>query len=303
MEFRHLRSFTAVAETLNFRRAAESLHVSAPALSKQIRLLEESVGTRLFERSTASVRLTPAGGVFLGHARDLLARAQHAVDLTREAASGQPGQLLIGNWGGLVIGEFLPKCMSGFSRRFPESRFVPIDFGATDPVAALLREEIDLGLIPVIEPFVFPSGISRLSAISAPLYLMVAAEHQLARRKAVSPNEFIGEHLAFRKGSRVSLHAYNVRYALLRRGYTVRRWEELVGWDSVRALVASGRAMTLVSSLTGKSNTDDVVLVPLRGVTIQVDFTAIWRSHETSPLVLNFLRTIEQQSALLRRHH
>ena len=82
MEFRHLIYFVAVAERLNFSRAAEELHVAQPAISQQIRALEHELGTRLFDRAGKRIALTEAGQAFLPHARRILAAveaAQHEV--------------------------------------------------------------------------------------------------------------------------------------------------------------------------------------------------------------------------------
>src|SRR5262245_39696564 len=90
MELRHLRYFIAVAEELNFSRAAERLHVSQPPLSQQIKQLEEEVKARLLDRSTRWVRLTRAGRLFLEHARQILAHVESAVLSAREGAA-RPG--------------------------------------------------------------------------------------------------------------------------------------------------------------------------------------------------------------------
>jgi DNA-binding transcriptional LysR family regulator len=84
MELRHLRYFVAVAEELNFSRAAERLHVSQPPLSQQVKQLEEEVAVQLLERNTRWVRLTSAGRLFLEHARLVLAQVDGAVLAARE---------------------------------------------------------------------------------------------------------------------------------------------------------------------------------------------------------------------------
>lgn len=91
MELRHLRYFVAVGEDLNFRKAAQRLNISRPALSKQIKDLEDEIAVRLLDRDTVSVALTKAGEVFLEDAIKLLNLAEQAIERANEAQSGHRG--------------------------------------------------------------------------------------------------------------------------------------------------------------------------------------------------------------------
>src|SRR5215831_14068876 len=113
MELRHLRSFLAVAETLNFRRAAERLHVAQPALSIQIKSLERELSVRLFERSTRAVTLTQAGRILLEDARVLVSGAHQAEQRVRKADQGLVGTLRLG-----VLSATATTWLAGILRRF-----------------------------------------------------------------------------------------------------------------------------------------------------------------------------------------
>src|SRR5437762_6526946 len=118
MEFRHLRYFAAVADTLNFGRAAVRLHISQPPLSRQIRAVEEEMGTRLFTRSTRGVRLTAAGRALLPEARRLLREADALVDGARHLAEGGVGTLRLG-FISTASYNVLPRVLPEFHRRRP----------------------------------------------------------------------------------------------------------------------------------------------------------------------------------------
>src|SRR5271167_2639368 len=107
MELRHLRYFVAVAEAENVTRAATKLHVSQPALSRQIHDLEEEIGFPLFERSAKSVRLTDAGRLFLNEARAVIERAELAVKNARAVAGGIRGEIHVGYAPSLTV-QILP---------------------------------------------------------------------------------------------------------------------------------------------------------------------------------------------------
>jgi DNA-binding transcriptional LysR family regulator len=110
IEFRHLRSFQAVADHLNFHRAAAALHLTQPALSRQIKQLEEAVGCPLFLRDTKSVQLTAAGSYLQRHAAALLDSASRLLKETREAAEGKRGTLALG-YTEAVMASFLPEVL------------------------------------------------------------------------------------------------------------------------------------------------------------------------------------------------
>jgi len=95
VEHRHLHYFTAVAEELNFSRAADRLHMAQPPLSVAIRKLERELGTELLMRTTREVRLTDAGAMFLAGARRVLEELEQTVQATRRAAAGELGSLRI----------------------------------------------------------------------------------------------------------------------------------------------------------------------------------------------------------------
>ena len=113
MEFRHLRYFIAVAEELHFGRAAARLHIAQPALSRQIRQLEEELSVPLFHRIKRRVQLTDAGQVFLGEARRMLAQEQHAVRAVQRAHRGEIGQLSVGFLAAATVG-ILPDMLRVF---------------------------------------------------------------------------------------------------------------------------------------------------------------------------------------------
>ena len=113
MELRHLRYFIGVAEEENVSRAALKLHVSQPALSRQIRDLEEELGFSLLERSAKSVRLTEAGRTFLIEARAVLQRAEDAVKTARSIATGGRGELHVG-YAPSLTARILPPALRAF---------------------------------------------------------------------------------------------------------------------------------------------------------------------------------------------
>ncbi|XYD12329.1 LysR family transcriptional regulator (plasmid) [Methylobacterium sp. NMS12] len=146
MELRHLRYFAAVAEHLSFTAAAQSLGVSQPPLSQQIRDLEVEIGVNLFERSSRRVVLTAAGEDFLGNARAVLAQVADAVDRARTIGTGTAGILNIGMTSSVLAGP------AGCLIRAFEQRFRAVDvriheMAPADQIAALKANRTDLSFL------------------------------------------------------------------------------------------------------------------------------------------------------------
>src|SRR5438876_12055666 len=118
VELRHLRYFVAVAQEENVSRAALKLHVSQPALSRQIRDLEDELGFLLLERSAKSVRLTEAGRAFLLEARAVLQRAEDAVKAARAIATGGSGEIHVG-YAPSLTARILPQTLRAFQAELP----------------------------------------------------------------------------------------------------------------------------------------------------------------------------------------
>ncbi|MCB1491215.1 MAG: LysR family transcriptional regulator, partial [Rhodobiaceae bacterium] len=134
-ELNQLRCFVAVAEELNFRRAAERLAMTQPPLSRQIKLLEHGIGLTLLERSNRAVRLTPAGESFLVSATDLLQRAEHAVLTARQAERGEIGAIAMGFVPSAAL-EFVPRIVDAMSEKLPQVSFNPTEMMSYEIVEA-----------------------------------------------------------------------------------------------------------------------------------------------------------------------
>jgi DNA-binding transcriptional LysR family regulator len=194
MELRHLRYFVNVAEMENVSRAALKLHISQPALSAQIRDLEDEIGFQLLERTAKSVRLTKAGRAFLDEARAVLQRADEAVKKTRAIAAAEPSELHIG-YTPAPFAEILPKTLRAFQHAMPHVH-VRLHEWSYQAIRDGLRDGgLQLGLI--VPP---PKASSRRDLQYEELFhnracVVVAPHHPFARRRAIPLTEVAAEPL------------------------------------------------------------------------------------------------------------
>jgi LysR family transcriptional regulator, benzoate and cis,cis-muconate-responsive activator of ben and cat genes len=194
VELRRLRYFAAVAEKENVSRAALKLHVSQPALSRQIRDLEDEIGFCLLKRTAKSVRQTDAGRVFLDDARALLQHADEAVKKARAVASTEPTELHVG-YSPTPVAEILPKTLRAFQHAMPNIHVRLHDWSNKAILDGVRDGRLQLGLI--VSP---PKASSLRDLRYEELFhervcVAVAPQHPVARRRAIPLTEVAAEPL------------------------------------------------------------------------------------------------------------
>src|SRR5262245_40171994 len=183
MELRHLRYFIGVAEEENVSRAALKLHVSQPALSRQIRGLEDELGFLLLERSAKSVRLTEAGRAFLTEAREVLQRAEAAVKTARAISAGG-GELHVG-YAPSLTARILPQTLRVFQSELPGVRVKLHDFSTEEMLAGLRDQQLQVAFVVRLVPALL-RGLRFEELLRDPISLAVAPKHPLAGRRTVT---------------------------------------------------------------------------------------------------------------------
>lgn len=293
MELRHLRYYVAVAENLSFRRAAERLHLTRPALSKQIRELEDELGVRLLERTTARVALTDAGRVYLHEARGVLAQVEAAGEKAHEAASGRRGQLVVGDIGMLGMDLLLP-ALQRYREAYPHVEValkelpLPLQVGALEAgeiqVAFALREQVRAH-----------EGLASRPMTLLRVGVALARTHPLAGRTVLGVRDVLDQPLLCIGDGRQSDHARHVRGLLASVGAAHKPIRMIGSLPSLLTLLASGLGVSfLPQDLT--AHWPGVKVVPVRGDDSQLEFElhAAWRRHERSGLVKNFVRLLRR---------
>lgn len=179
MELRHLRYFLAVATAQNFTRAADSLHVSQPSLSVQIRDLEEELGTRLFDRLGRTVVLTQTGLLFRDHAERALREIEQGTQLIRELDGAQRGRLVVGTLA-TVNSYLIPPLVSRFKQRFPGIHLQVHAQPSSEIVSGVLANRLDLGLclLPIAE-----DHLTAVPLFDERLVLVASSHHRITQSR------------------------------------------------------------------------------------------------------------------------
>src|ERR1700677_4317574 len=143
IELRHLRYFLAVAETLHFSKAAQTLGMAQPPLSQQIKRLEQLIGHRLFDRTTRGVKLTPAGRLLAQRARSTIEKVQDDVAQVRRLGRGEEGTLTVGFSGSVMFSD-LPAAIESYRRHYPKVELRLREMATHAQIPALLDGTLDL---------------------------------------------------------------------------------------------------------------------------------------------------------------
>lgn len=188
---RDLRYFLAVAEELHFTRAAERLYVSQPALSKQIRLLERNLGTKLFVRDKREVQLTRAGEALLPHARRVLEAWDEAWAALAVAAAAGSARLVIGMSTSPGRGGLLPAIRSRFTEDRPDAELVLRQVDWSDSTAGLADGSCDVAFVWL--PLPRPGRFRLLVVAEEPRHIALPRSHRLAAQDSLTMADLLDE--------------------------------------------------------------------------------------------------------------
>src|ERR1700761_293803 len=286
MELRQLRYLVALAEELNFTRAAANEHVAQPALSQQIRRLEDEVGLALVERTTRHVALTDAGQLLVLRARRVLSELQ-AAETELEAVRGM-------NTGHVTIGAMptmgpvdLSLPLALFHDRHPDVGLTVREYSSEEMAEMLRVDELDLAFLSVTER-VEAHGLGLHQLVSEDLVVLLPPGHALAGRRQVRMAELADEQfISFRAGARLRELLFSAaRYA----GFEPRVTLESNESRRVRLLVSRGLGVAILPPSDAGGPGAEVAVASLTEPAVSRDITLAWREgRRHAPAAAAFL--------------
>lgn len=270
-----IRNFIAVAEERQFRRAAERVGLSQPALSAQLRELEEYLGTALLSRTTRSVHLTAEGEKFLLRARNILADLESAVLEVRDHASLRRGRLAVASIPS-VASRILPDVVASFIKRYPGIDVQVIELGARDVIKCVAGGNADLGIAAA------PDRNSELTfsfMLRDRFVGLVPPSSPLARKRQV-PLEALFEYPLITTVPGTSIHS-TLERACREHGQSLRVTHSVTQHQTVMAMVGAGLGVALLPELS-LTDTATVARVTVVAPEITRDLGVVQRKGEAS---------------------
>src|ERR1700678_522664 len=260
IEFRHLRYFLAVAETLHFSKAAVQLRMAQPPLSQQIRNLERILGYPLFDRTTRGVRLTKVGQYFRERARNAVTQLQDDVEMARRLGSGQEGVLTVGFSGSIML-TTLPKAIERYRRVYPKVELRLRELVTAEQIPSLLDGTLDLGFLRDGEP---QDGLSIESILRERFIAVLPARHRLAGRSTIRPGDLRNEPFVI-FARRMGPLAFDRTVACCEaEGFRPNVVQEVPQWPTAVRLVAAGSGISLAPACVANFAMPGVVYKKVR---------------------------------------
>lgn len=290
MELRHLHAFIAVAEELHFGRAAERQCIAQPALSRQIQHLERELGVMLFERGHQRVALTEAGQTLLHRLRPILTQLAEALEAAQEAGRGNRGVLRVG-FTAATMSSRLPQMIRAVQARLPDAEVTFTEVYSGRQAEELREHRIDAGFALCVgsEP-----GLRVETLWTEPLIAVVPRSHPLARQGEVTLMQLATESLLLFPRA-LGPHLYDRIVALCRNaGFEPHLGPESAPQRTIIARVGAGAGVSLVPASLQDVQDPEAAYLPLHSPAPSVEFVALWREHDHSPLLHRFLEIVRE---------
>jgi len=291
MELRHLRYFIAVAELRSVRAASEQLHVTQPAISRQIQDLEDAIGAALFERTPRGLRLTDAGVAYLSEARDILARVDAANRLARRIASGVQGALRIGfvenaAWSGVVS-----RALSAFEQAAPRVSLELQPMNTPEQLEAIAAGRLDGGFCYRVG--ISPEGLASVPVLEQNVVLAVPEAWALGKEGPVAARELADTpFIAF---PRRIYPAYYDRLlsACAERGLTLDIRQEASTETAILSLVSASMGAAIVNAANRDRPPARVRFVALQDVSVPLPLEFCYAANGTNAALERFVEQLK----------
>jgi LysR family hca operon transcriptional activator len=290
MELRHLRYFVAVAEAGSLTVAAEqTLHTSQPSLSRQIRDLEDEVGTQLLTRKARGIELTPAGRVFLDHARSVLSQVEAAGKAARRITHPAKPCFVMGFLTGHEL-TWMPEAIKILRDELPN-----VDVMVSSQYSPLLADGLSKGKIDAafLRREKGMPGLAFRLLVKEPLMVILPSNHRLAARKSIGPRDLVGEPFVIVSDTAPVLRAVIDNY-LKRPGIKITPAHEADHVTMGISLIMSTRGVGLLPAYTQNFLPSSVTSRPLKGDTPTIELVLGYKKSNQSPILKLLLSRLDE---------
>lgn len=288
MELRHLSYFQAVAEELNYRKAAERLFISQPGLSRQIKQLEEELGVQLFERDKKHVELTAAGAFLKGEVDFVLNHLESTKQQLLEIAAGREGELRIGFLGS-ASNQVLPDLLKKLNSLLPKITTSLEELSNQMQVEMIQKDKLDLGFVRLAS---VPEDLEMKSVFRDTFSLVVPSDHPIQAKSFKSVGQFAAESFVL-FSSDYSNYYYEQILGICRdAGFMPKIKHKSVHALTIFRLVENGLGVAIVPTSLQKGYDLKVRFMEIPGISKFTELSVIWKPENRNPVLCKVLEMI-----------
>ncbi len=287
VELKQLRYFLAVAEHLNFTRAAEQMGIAQPPLSQQILALERLLNVKLFVRTRRAVSLTREGEALLEFARRLNNTTHMAAEVVRAISRGEDGPLAIGSIFSSIYA-IIPHVLRPFVQTYPKVKVDLREMTVFEQISALKDYRIDAGICR--GPIENDQGLESITLLQEDFVAIVPADHKFSSEDTLSMAQIAEQPVIRIMPAANRTFSRSMFGALLEKGYKLNISQEVSDMHTVIGLVAAGFGISLVPSSLQTIHIPQVRYIPLRERTATTQLQLVYNKDNPSPILPRFIQ-------------
>ena len=293
IDLRQFRYFLAVSEELNFRMAAQKLHISQPPLSRQIRLLEEQLGVELFIRSKTGVTLTAAGAAFLPEVKRTLSHAEKAISVAKAAKHDTGGHFIAG-YSTAFDHSVIHDVFDCLSRKFPDWRITHKGKHSISLIRDIKKASLDVALVSL---YTDTLDLEVETLLEDPFVVALSSHHRLAKKRKLSFDDIRDETLFwFERRINPGFYDHCTRF-FERIDFRPNIIPEPSDHQVLLGLIAQGKGIALIPASLRKVKYQGVVFREMKEERekLRVGIAVVYSKSNTSAVLPTFLKSIKQK--------
>ncbi len=292
VEIRQLQYFLAVANLEHFGKASLELNVVQPALSRQIKQLEEELDVLLFERLPRGVRLTPAGKVLQARAAKLLTDLDRSVLAVQNAARGITGSLRLGFADGATYSGHMPAIIKKFREKSPQVDLELIPASSLIQGQMLAEGTIDAGFMYWLPPDI-PSLTQQTLNIEK-VVVAISTSNALSKRDSISLSDLHGLPVVWIKREKAPMFYDMVLSECAKAGVTLNVVQETFTESAMLSLASAGIGITFITEAAYGRKPHNVKLLPIKNFRPKLELRTVWRKDNPNPALQSFVAVVRQ---------
>jgi DNA-binding transcriptional LysR family regulator len=290
MELRHLKYFITVAEELHFTRAAEKLFIVQPALSRQIKQLEDELGVLLFNRTKRVVTLTEAGQFFYKEVKELFLMLDQAKSRTKQIETGSVGKIRVGYVGSSMM-TVLPKLITTLQKKQPDLHLELFEIPAKIQMESLLAEKLDIGFLRI--PYE-EKDLNQEVIFIETYSLVLPANHKKSEKNYKGLHEFAGENFILPPRSAGEKYFDNIISLCTSAGFSPNIVHESHYENATVRLVENNIGISIFPTSYRKAFNAKVKFIELKDIPDRLQLSIVWKKNNNNASLLMIIKIIEK---------